>query len=1294
MNEIEMYHELLDSGYSEKQIKKFLSGELSKEAFEKLIEAKEEQTSVDKKGKVKFKNVNHQRRAEKLGRLSDGNMTTYMNIALRYFENRCALSGERFESFGNGKLENSAAKNNLSAEHVVALCQGGDDIFPNLVPTVLQYNISKNGYYLLDWWTKQKDIEGKDLYSPYRLLKLINYMMKSIDARNKELNIKQYEKALLTPNEIDIFLEKIQLQDQSEQDNNKRKILSNTVTAAEEIDGKKFLTKISGIEGNIPKQNEQQIEITDNTHMMDIFLSDAIDALKKDKVFSKDNEFEILINTLESMYKRVEGKIPFEVETRNLVLEKLSEFGVEDNIYTVANEIFNTNELFKIFNTDKEHIEENLSKYFKEKENELALTLELSNAKTKEVIKNMPEILYNKDAINCIILYKKYISENIDYKVANKTYLQNLLNIKDWMVKNNTTKTPRRYNSNSAEETKLAIQLDTIRQALIKPYIELNNPKQKENYIKEHPEIEIVMQIVDDIDKNDIKLKEDSQYYWHILAIKEWMEKNNTTKPPRASNGNPDISDEEGDLGKKLSAIRQQLLKPYLILKTDEERESYKEQFPALEDVLTIVEWIDKNNIKLKEDSSHYKNAIKIKNWMEKNNTTKPPNTNSQSKTEIKLANALKRIRTNLINPYISLEDDKDKENYIIEHPELEDVLRIIEWIDTNNIKTKEDSQYYWSILAIKDWMEKNNTTRPPRILTNDVPEEEGKLGNKLSNIRRYLINPYTKLKTDEEKEEYKRKYPELEVVMEIVDKIDRDNISTSLRYMLEIKKWMEDNHTTRPPRSFNNTVPEEEGKLGYELSRIRNQLIRPYFDLQTEEEREEYKIINPDLETIMAIVNEIDKNNILVKEEQPLYIKIQEIQKWMEDNQTTKPPRCQNSTKSIPNEESILGDNLSYIRTHLIKPYKELQTEEEKNEFKMQHPELDDVMKIVDEIDRNNIKLKEDSSFYRNALKIKKWMEDNQTTKPPSRTQKDSRIISEEEDKLAQALANIRYYLIKPYSELNSEEDKENFKIDHPELEDVRDIIEEIDRNNVKLKEESSFYINALKIKKWMEDNQTTKLPRSQYKSRKTGENAVPIEEARLGDRLSDIKLLLISPYKKLENDEDKKDFKKEHPEIEDVLKIVEWMESHIPEKLRQAQEILEWMKKNNTTKTPRATIKINNKALKSEEMNEVQKEEYTLGNALRRIRSKLINPYLKLQTNEEREKYKQINPEIEDVLQLIEEIDTINKKVPKSVLIQKTVIEQREHGLLGENFETENEFDKTVKSVEYKLKSSEIDK
>ena len=103
------------------------------------------------------------------------------------------------------------------------MCQGGDDIFPNLVPSVLQYNISKNGYNLLDWWGKQKDIEGKNLYSPYRLLKLANYMMKSIDARSKDLNIKQYEKAILTPNEIDEFLKIIEQQDEIEEDNSKRK---------------------------------------------------------------------------------------------------------------------------------------------------------------------------------------------------------------------------------------------------------------------------------------------------------------------------------------------------------------------------------------------------------------------------------------------------------------------------------------------------------------------------------------------------------------------------------------------------------------------------------------------------------------------------------------------------------------------------------------------------------------------------------------------------------------------------------------------------------------------------------------------------------------------------------------------------------------------------------------------------------------------------------------------------------------------------------------------------------------
>ena len=268
-----MHNGLLEVGYTEKQIKKYLANGLTEEEYERLIEVHTEKTSTDKEGYVKFTYVNHSERADKFGRISDGNTTKYMNIALKYFSDRCALSGEKFEGFE--KVKNSKVKSNLSAEHIVALCQGGDDVYPNLVPTVLQYNVSKNGYYLLDWWNKQKDTAGNNLYSSYRLLKLVNFMMKSLDARKQNLSLKQYENAILTYNEIDEFLAEIEKQDSQETDNSKRKLISDIKTTTEvDEDGKKFLQTIPEIEGDIPKQSEQQRKKNDDK-MMDIFLYDS-----------------------------------------------------------------------------------------------------------------------------------------------------------------------------------------------------------------------------------------------------------------------------------------------------------------------------------------------------------------------------------------------------------------------------------------------------------------------------------------------------------------------------------------------------------------------------------------------------------------------------------------------------------------------------------------------------------------------------------------------------------------------------------------------------------------------------------------------------------------------------------------------------------------------------------------------------------------------------------------------------------------------------------------------------------
>ena len=109
---------------------------------QELAEIESEQEEKIEKGKAKFARVNHIERAATKGRQTDGDTTWAANIALEYFGNRCALSGEEFKVFDK-KI--SGKRTNLSAEHVVALSLGGDDIIPNIVPSVLQYNIQKNG---------------------------------------------------------------------------------------------------------------------------------------------------------------------------------------------------------------------------------------------------------------------------------------------------------------------------------------------------------------------------------------------------------------------------------------------------------------------------------------------------------------------------------------------------------------------------------------------------------------------------------------------------------------------------------------------------------------------------------------------------------------------------------------------------------------------------------------------------------------------------------------------------------------------------------------------------------------------------------------------------------------------------------------------------------------------------------------------------------------------------------------------------------------------------------------------
>ena len=70
-----------------------------------LEEILQEQKVEKVDGHLRFKKCNNFERAERNKRVSDSksaNLAKWLNVALEYFDNRCALSGEEFVEFEDG----------------------------------------------------------------------------------------------------------------------------------------------------------------------------------------------------------------------------------------------------------------------------------------------------------------------------------------------------------------------------------------------------------------------------------------------------------------------------------------------------------------------------------------------------------------------------------------------------------------------------------------------------------------------------------------------------------------------------------------------------------------------------------------------------------------------------------------------------------------------------------------------------------------------------------------------------------------------------------------------------------------------------------------------------------------------------------------------------------------------------------------------------------------------------------------------------------------------------------------
>ena len=288
--------------------------------------------------------------------------------------------------------------------------------------------------------------------------------------------------------------------------------------------------------------------------------------------------------------------------------------------------------------------------------------------------------------------------------------------------------------------------------------------------------------------------------------------------------------------------------------------------------------------------------------------------------------------------------------------------MQTVSWIDEHNL-----SPNLINARAIKIWMETHKTTKSPSAASKDA--EEKRLGTALTELRRNLIKPYMQLETEEKKLEFLEKHPEIEEVIEIISWIDTNKVNPNLANMREIKAWMEERKTTKPPSS--NSKDKEEKRLGSALGNIRQKLIKPYQQIKTEEEKRRFEQEHPEFIEIMEIINWIDENNI-----SPYLLNARNIKQWVEQNQWTKLP---SRSSKVGGVEKELGKKLGYIRQDFISVYMKLQTEQERELFREKHPEIDEVMSIVSELDMQcgNTKQKELAILIRQDLEKRQLLEE-----------------------------------------------------------------------------------------------------------------------------------------------------------------------------------------------------------------------------------------------------------------------------------------------------------------------------
>ena len=374
----------------------------------KIKEIEKTKNNKAKNSEIVFQDVlSHNYRALKYGQL--GKLTQEQaNIALKYFNNRCAYSGEDFVK----SQQNNKIITNLNLEHIIPLVMGGNSMAYNCVPSVMHYNLRKSAHHPLDWWQEQEDVDGNKIFNPIRLLKLVNYMLKCLKYM-EEKDINKYKKRILSPNEIDKYINK-----------NKEQLISNTKVRYK-IEKEKI--KLQEIPNCIHIRKLKSKRFEYRKIKTDLFILDCIGLLEQyhipDRIIQNLKQTFTELKELEKVFE----KIPKEEKIQENLINYLKKVNIE-KIYTVALAV-------NIKEIEKNNC--NISTYINKKLEPIYRELKIHNIEKSNIniiIDSEPRVIENREEQEIAIQMIKNFQSNKNERFKEYyTKLENKVKVKDEM---------------------------------------------------------------------------------------------------------------------------------------------------------------------------------------------------------------------------------------------------------------------------------------------------------------------------------------------------------------------------------------------------------------------------------------------------------------------------------------------------------------------------------------------------------------------------------------------------------------------------------------------------------------------------------------------------------------------------------------------------------------------------------------------------------------------------------------------------------------------------------------------